>query len=87
MTDKEKLYQFAESIYDFCQKQRHIISGEIILLERRKDEIPNSPEHFADLLIEQYEINRLHGKTDFMVDLLSHLNAKMAELTNGEKNN
>ncbi len=87
MTDKEKLFHFADSIYHFCQKQRHIISGEIILLERRKDEIPKDPEHFADLIIEQYEINRLHGKTDFMVDLLNHLNAKMAELGYGEKKN
>ena len=81
MTDKEKLYQFAESIYDFCQKQRHIISGEVILLEQRKYEIPTNAEQFADLLIEENEISRLHGKTDFMVDLLNHLNAKMAELT------
>ena len=86
MTDKEKLYYFAESIHTFCTKQRHIISGEVILLERRKDEIPKDPKHFSDLLIEQYEISRLHGKTDFMVDLLNHLNSKMAELGIGQNN-
>ena len=43
-------------------------------------------EKFADLLIEQYEISRLHGNTDFMVDLLNHLNSKMAELGIGTNN-
>jgi hypothetical protein len=85
MTDKEKLYHFTESIYNFCTKQRHIISGEIILLEQRKDEMPTNADQFADLLIEQYEISRLNGKTDFMVDLLEHLNSKMAELGFGDK--
>jgi hypothetical protein len=87
MTDKEKLYYFADSIHTFCEKQRHIISGEIILLEQRKDNIPINTEQFAELLNEQYEMNRLIGKTDFMVDLFKHLNSTMEEMGISIKNN
>ncbi len=82
MTDKEKLYHFAESIHTFCSKQKHIISGELILLERKQEIEPISIKQILDVMDEQNEIAMLHGKTKFMVDLLNHLNAKMAELTN-----
>ena len=86
MTDKEKLYYFAESIHTFCSKQKHIISGELILLERKQELEPVSVEQILDVMDEQNEIAMLHGKTQFMVDLLNHLNSKMAELGIGTNN-
>jgi hypothetical protein len=86
MTDKEKLYYFAESIYTFCSKQKHIISGELILLERKQEIDTNSVKQILDVIDEQNEIAMLHGKTQFMVDLLNHLNSKMAELGIGTNN-
>lgn len=86
MTDKEKIYHFADSIYTFCNKQKNIISGELILLERKKELEPISLGQILDVMDEQNEMAMLHGKTQFMLELLNHLNSKMAELGFGTNN-
>jgi hypothetical protein len=87
MTDKEKFLTFADSLYTFCTKQRHIISGDVILLEQKNQVMPNSVEQAFELFEEQLELARLNGKSEFMIDLLNHMNGKMAELGYGNKNN
>lgn len=86
MTDKEKLYYFADSLHTFCSKQKHMISGELILLERKQELEPISIGQILDVMDEHNEIAMLHGKTQFMVDLLNHINSKMTELGIGKNN-
>ena len=87
MTDKEKFIDFANSLYTFCTKQRHIISGDVILLEQQSEVMPNTMQQAAKLYEEQLQLARLNGKSEFMIDLLNHMNGKMAELGYSNKNN
>lgn len=87
MTDKQKFLEFADSLYTFCTKQRHIITGDVILLEQKNEVMPTSVDEAFDLFQEQLELARLNGKSEFMIDLLNHMNGKMAELGYGNINN
>jgi hypothetical protein len=87
MTDKEKFLTFAESLYTFCTKQRHIISGEVLLLESQSKDYPKTVEDLADRILISRKMAELDGKSKFMIELLSHLNNTMVELGYGNENN
>ena len=87
MTDKEKFLEFADSLHTFCNKQRHIISGEVLLLESQCKDYPKTVEDLADRILISRKMAELDGKSKFMIELLSHLNNTMVELGYGNENN